>query len=157
MIFTLGYQLRDLDEYVSVLEDVEADLVLDVRENAWSYKPGFRKSALSSGLADVGIGYRHASFAGNPKRFREQAETYEECLRKYRGYIYAKPKVLDQLDEHLAGLLSSGKRVCLLCYERHPGDCHRSILLEAWQKRYHSDVEIRHLGTDGAPRLSIAS
>lgn len=157
MVYTLGYQLRDIDDYVRSAKEAGTGVVLDVRENAWSRKPGFSKSALIENLDAVGIDYVHASFVGNPKRFRNKAESYRECLKKYQGYIYAKPGLLDEFNDLMQKLVGGGRKVCLLCYERHPHDCHRSLLIDAWRERYAVDVEIRHLGVEGAPRLMDVS
>lgn len=157
MVYTLGYQLRDIDDYVRAAKEAGTDVVLDVRENAWSRKPGFSKSSLTENLNAVGISYAHASFVGNPKRFRNGADTYRECLKKYEGYIYAKPGLLDEFNALMQKFVNADRKVCLLCYERHPHDCHRSLLIDAWRKRYEVAVEIRHLGIGGAPRLMDVS
>ncbi|MDQ3504076.1 MAG: DUF488 domain-containing protein [Actinomycetota bacterium] len=46
-------------------------MLLDVRLNAISRKPGFSKKRLTAALAAVGIGYRHARALGNPRDNRE--------------------------------------------------------------------------------------
>jgi len=43
-IFTLGCQGHSLATYVAILEQAAIDLVIDVRETPWSYKPGFSKN-----------------------------------------------------------------------------------------------------------------
>lgn len=35
-VFTLGYQLRDSNEFVSILRSAGVDIVVDVRELPWS-------------------------------------------------------------------------------------------------------------------------
>ncbi len=42
-LFTLGYQQRSLDEFVALLLEASIDVLVDVRETAWSHKPGFSK------------------------------------------------------------------------------------------------------------------
>jgi uncharacterized protein (DUF488 family) len=39
----------------------------------------------------------------------------------------------------------------MTCFERHPEDCHRSILADRWQQRGRRRVQ--HLATDGCDRL----
>ena len=41
----------------------------------------------------------------------------------------------------LIALIKSGKRVCLLCYERDPNQCHRSRIAALVKKRTRVKVE----------------
>ena len=152
-VYSLGYQQRDLEAFIQELSDAGVDAVVDVREVPWSRKRGFSKRQLSHGLAVSGIEYVHARFAGNPKELRRAAPSHAECLRRYEQHLEASPDVLDQLDEVVLPLLAQGSRVCLVCYERHPDDCHRSVLLRHWVARLNESVQVLHLGPDGAKRL----
>jgi uncharacterized protein (DUF488 family) len=149
-VFTLGYQQRSLEEYVRELITVRIQVLVDVRETAWSRKPGFSKSALQRRLAEAGIAYVHARFAGNPKVIRSRSTTHEECLLGYQHHLDANEEILAEFELHMLTWLEAGLRVCLLCYERHPEDCHRSILLDAWADRRGTPVRIRHIGPNGA-------
>ncbi|MHB1329333.1 MAG: DUF488 family protein [Gemmatimonadales bacterium] len=40
---TIGYEKRSLDEFSELLRSSGVEVVLDVRETAWSHKPGFSK------------------------------------------------------------------------------------------------------------------
>lgn len=154
VLATLGYQLRDIDEYLEVLESEGVDILVDVRENAWSHKPGFSKSSLQERLNRAGIEYVHAEFAGNPKRLRDSAESHDECLEKYSQYLSEQPQIIEKLNTLLLDVLQASRKACLMCYERHPEDCHRSILLEAWRSQKNDPVVIEHLHPTGAPRLA---
>lgn len=151
-VFTLGYQQRTSAEFVRILRAAAIDVVLDIRETAWSHKPGFSKSALRQVLQESGITYVHAPFAGNPKRLRSAAATHQEILARYRSYLAAHPMIGDMFDEVLGRLIDVGKRVCVICYERHPDDCHRGILLNEWLKG--TCRRVLHLGADNQYRLS---
>ena len=59
-LFSVGYEGRDLDEFVRLLRAHGVTVLLDVRLNAISRKPGFSKTRLTAALADAGIRYRHA-------------------------------------------------------------------------------------------------
>lgn len=153
-IYTIGYEKRSIDEYVELLVASRIDAVVDVRETPWSYKPGFSKTAFAAALAEHGIRYVHAKFAGNPKAIRREARTHDECLSAYRQYLGKCPDVIDRLDEVIARLHTEGRRVALTCFERHPGDCHRSIVAAAWAKVKPRRVE--HLAGEGCRRLATA-
>lgn len=150
-IYTIGYEKRSISEYVDILREAEIDVVIDVRETAWSHKPGFSKSALSATLAEAGIEYCHARFAGNPKWLRSEAESHAECIENFRQYLVAMPEILADLELLVSEYGSLGKSVALTCFERHPGDCHRTVLAEGWARAPFRAVE--HLAPDGCARL----
>ena len=150
-VFTLGYQQRSIADFIRLLIEAEIDVLVDVRQTAWSHKPGFSKGALARTLQEHGITYVHASFTGNPKRLRSTASSHEECLRRYAEHLDENVSILELFDELVGRLLDDGRRVCLTCYERHPDDCHRGVLTERWQAGSWRAVE--HLGAEGAPRL----
>ncbi len=150
-LFTLGYQQRTLGEFVAILLESGIDVLVDVRETAWSHKPGFSKGAFQRQLAINGIEYIHAQFAGNPKWLRATAQSHRECLDWYSWYLGEFPEIVPALEQLVAEQLSDGKRVCVTCFERHAEDCHRAILAARWQER--GPREVRHLATDGCERL----
>jgi len=150
-LFTLGYQQRSLAEFLDLLQTAKIDVLVDVRATAWSHKPGFSKGALTRALGEVGIEYVHAAFAGNPKRFRTEASSHQECLKKYGDYLSQRRDIVETFDTLLVTHLSASKRICLTCFERHPDDCHRAILADVWRRR--GRRKVHHLAPDGAPRL----
>jgi uncharacterized protein (DUF488 family) len=107
VLYTLGYQQRSVDEFTEILRDSNVDVLIDVRETAWSHKPGLTKGSLQGALAANGIEYVHADFAGNPKWLRANADSHRECLDWYAWYL---------------PFLAAGKGVCLTCFERHADD-----------------------------------
>jgi uncharacterized protein (DUF488 family) len=154
-LFTLGYQKRGLQEFVDILREVSIDVLIDVRETAWSRKRGFSRPTLPRALEAAGIEYLHLRSAGSPRELRAKAQSHEESLTLYRDYLARHTTLVDEFDALVAGLHVQGKRVCIMCYERHPDDCHRSILAAEWQSR--GDRQVAHLATDGAPRLLPAA
>jgi uncharacterized protein (DUF488 family) len=150
-LFTIGYEKRTSQEFVELLREADVDVVIDVRETAWSHKPGFSKGALSDALAAAGIEYVHASFAGNPKHLREIAEDHYECIENFRRYLDVMPEIARELDALILSYTTLGQSVALTCFERHPGDCHRSVLADAWASTNYRNIE--HLGPSGCRRL----
>ena len=58
-IFTIGHSTRTLAEFMSLLEEVQVDLVVDVRSIPRSRtNPQFNLDVLPEALAAAGIGYR---------------------------------------------------------------------------------------------------
>lgn len=147
-LYTIGYERQSVDGYVAALVAARVDVVVDVRQTAWSYRRDFSRAPLERALSVAGIAYIHADFAGNPKEFRAAARNHSECLALFAGYLDDATYVLEMLDLLLVDLMSAGSRVCLTCYERHPEDCHRGILAERWAAL--RGARISHLAVDPA-------
>ena len=150
-LYTLGYQLRSPAEYFALLNAATIDVLIDVRDVPWSHKPGFAKAALSKAATDRGIEYVHAGFAGNPKRLRAKGKSSAELLTAYRGHLKEAPHVMTEFMALVEGYVRKRKRVCLICYERQPDECHRSVLASRWSRR--TGGKVVHLGVD--PELDL--
>lgn len=127
-LYTIGYEGTDLCAYISALKQARVDVLIDVRETAWSYKRDFCKTALSNALNAAGIDYVHLKSAGNPKQNRRTAKSMQECLERFRQHlIHDRSGVLE-----LAGILAeaevANRTACLTCFERDASSCHRSVL-----------------------------
>lgn len=153
-LFSIGYQLRSAEELIDALVQAGVSCVLDVRETAWSHKKGLSKTALAAGLEAAGVSYRHLRFAGNPKKLRQRAQTHADCLDAYDSYLSDCPEIVAAFDAVVRELGEAGQAGCLLCYERHPADCHRSILIHRWALASPLPVTVLHLGPEGAPRFT---
>lgn len=137
---TIGYEGVSLSAFLATLKAAEITLLLDVRELAMSRRKGFAKTALSQALSAAGIGYQHERALGAPKRVRHQLRE-DGDLRRYfvafRKYLATQEAFLDQLATTLGG------RVALMCFERNPAKCHRSVVVEALARRV--NLDFRHL------------
>ena len=129
-LFTIGYQEAAQAAVVAALREAGVELLVDVRAVTASRRPGFSKRQLAAALEEAGIGYLHLRALGTPAEGRQAARTgrYDELRRIYAGQL-AKPEAQAELAD-LAGLLQAGRSVCLLCYERRPHECHRTIIAE---------------------------
>jgi uncharacterized protein (DUF488 family) len=91
---------------------------------------GFSKTPLRGALADVGIDYVHLRALGTPPAGREAARKgrQAELEEIYAGQLEL-PEAIAQGAEMVA--LAAGAPSALLCFERAPGGCHRSLLIKA--------------------------
>ena len=153
-VTSIGYQKRSLDELLDLLEQADVDVVVDVRETPWSYRREFAKGNLTDQLHSRSIDYLHAKFAGNPKEIRRNAVNHSACLTTYEQYLEANDQIVLSFEETVGTMLREGKNVCLICYERHPEDCHRNIVLRSWMKHTALNPDVVHLGPDGCSRLT---
>lgn len=124
-LFTIGYEQAKADAVLGELKAAKVELLVDVRAVAASRRPGFSKRQLAAGLDEQGIGYLHLRALGTPKEGRLAARSgdLKTLWRIFEKHLKT-PQAKEALDE-LASLVRSGRRVCLLCYERDVNHCHR--------------------------------
>lgn len=142
-ILTIGYEGADLDSFLSTLTSAGVEHLLDVRDLPISRKRGFSKSSLALALNAAGIKYTHLKALGDPKAGRDAMKRgdYQGFLTVYTAHI-ATDGAQKALDE--AAEIARSARTVLLCYERNPKECHRSLVVEHLQRRV--SFGVRHLG-----------
>jgi uncharacterized protein (DUF488 family) len=142
-LFTIGYEQATSQAVLDELARANVELVVDTRAVAASRRPGFSKRQLAAGLDAQGIGYLHLRALGTPKEGRLAARSghLDDLFRIYEAHV-ATREAQEQLDE-LTGIVRSGRRVCLLCYERDVAHCHRRRIAELVHER--AGVEVEHL------------
>ena len=129
-IFTIGYEAATMGEFLAALQSAGVERVIDVRAVPNSRRPGFSKTALRNALAEVGIDYVHLRALGTPAAGREAARAGRkaELERIYAGQLET-PQAMAESAIMLD--LAAEKPSALLCYEREPGCCHRTLLWQA--------------------------
>lgn len=129
-IFTIGYEATTMGEFLASLQQAGVERVIDVRALPLSRRPGFSKSPLRAALNEVGIDYVHLKALGTPSEGRTAARAgrHEELERIYAGQLEL-PEAIVQAEQMRE--LASEKPSALLCYERDPAGCHRTLLMDA--------------------------
>jgi uncharacterized protein (DUF488 family) len=129
-IFTIGYEGATQPELVAALKAVGVERLIDVRAVPLSRKPGFSKNILASGLREAGIDYVHLKALGTPPEGREAARKGNHAKL---GAVYAGQLLLPEAMAQSAQMLELAreKPSALLCFERDPAACHRTLLLAA--------------------------
>lgn len=140
-LFTIGYEKATPGAVLGELKRAKVKLVVDTRAVAASRRPGFSKRQLAASLDEAGIGYLHLQKLGTPAQGRAAARAgdFEALWRIYDRHIKT-PEAQAALGELIA-LIKSGQRVCLLCYERDPRECHRSRIAAIVRRRARAKVE----------------
>lgn len=129
-IWTIGYEGATMDDFLGVLVRAGVEQVIDVRALPLSRRPGFSKSSLAASLKEAGMGYVHLKALGTPKAGRDAAKKGDRATLEA---VYDVQLELPEAQAQAAAMreLVREKRSALLCYERDPTTCHRTLLLEA--------------------------
>jgi uncharacterized protein (DUF488 family) len=140
-LFTIGYEQALPGAVLSELKRAKVDLLVDTRAVAASRRLGFSKRQLAAALDEAGIAYLHLQRLGTPAQGRQAARSgdLDTLWRIYDAHIKT-PEAQGALGELIA-LIKAGKRVCLLCYERDPNECHRSRIAALVKKRTRVKVD----------------
>lgn len=141
--YTIGYEGRELDEFVARLREERVEVLIDIREKPASRKPGFSKTPLRAALEEAGIDYVHVQALGSPSTIRYEYRNgggKEKFFTAYRAYL--KTQV-----GHLRAVLDAvrEKTCCLMCLERHAMDCHRSAVSDMLKQLDGNGLTFQHI------------
>ncbi|MDO9489285.1 MAG: DUF488 domain-containing protein [Sphingomonadaceae bacterium] len=129
-LFTIGYEGATIAAFLDTLTEAGVKTLIDVRAVPASRKPGFSKKGLSAALAERGIAYRHLQRLGTPGEGRSAARAGNHA--KMRD-IYLEHLDAADAQAEMAMLVDQARASpsALLCFERQPAECHRSVLVDA--------------------------
>lgn len=142
-LFTIGYQGLTQDEFAKLVLKNGIKKIIDVRAVPLSRKRGFSKSKLELNLNEIGLEYEHIKSLGTPKAIREGFKVngnFQEFSKLYLRAISNENQTLDNLLSEVRG-----STCCLLCFEKTPSECHRSIVADEIAKRANNQIHISHL------------
>ncbi len=139
-IFSIGYEGATQAEFVSALLNAGVRCVADVRAVPLSRRPGFSKNILAAGLREANIAYVGLKALGTPPEGREAARKgdHTRLAEVYAGQLEL-PEAIVQ-GAQLCDLVNE-MPTALLCFERNPQNCHRSLLIGALMP----EAEVAHL------------
>ncbi len=142
-VYSIGHSTHPLEHFLSLLRMHAVTAICDVRSKPYSrLNPQYNREALQRVLPENGIAY---VFLGAELGARSQDPA---CVAGGR----VRYELLAQTALFGAGLarVCEGARrfqVALLCAEKDPMDCHRTILVA--RRLEERGLEIRHIGADG--------
>jgi uncharacterized protein (DUF488 family) len=152
---TIGVYGFDGPGFIRALQEAEVGLVLDVRQRrgvrgsqyAWA-----NAKRLQAALVEAGVDYSHLPELAPTTEMRQLQ--YREDERKGEGKRsrtvlapeYARrytEEILDRVDLEPIVRFVGGQRTALLCVERDPEACHRSLIAERLEREL--GIEVTHL------------
>ncbi len=142
-LFTIGHSNHSWEQFLELLRMHEIQAVVDVRSSPFSARlPQFNRAPLNSGLRTAGIRY---VFLGEElgARRSERACYVDGCARYDR--IAKTPAFLSGLERVISGARQF--RTALMCAEKDPLECHRTILV---CRHLRDAVQIRHIRSEGS-------
>ncbi len=144
VLYTVGHSNYDFDRFLALLKKNDIKAIADVRSNPYSkYTPQFNREHLERELKNHGIFY---VFLGNELGARRKEP---ECY-KNKKVVYSQvaktPAFQRGIDRLKNG--ASRMRVAIMCAEKDPLTCHRTILVAHFARKEFK--EIKHILEDGS-------
>ncbi|SBT03843.1 conserved hypothetical protein [Candidatus Accumulibacter aalborgensis] len=143
-IQTIGHSNHDIDAFIGLLRLQGVTAIADVRSHPVSRRfPQFDKKVLQASLAAAGIRY---VFLGEGLGARPRDPGCYVTGRADFDRIRASAAFAEALARLRRG--AEDYRICLLCAERDPADCHRTWLVA--QALHEAGAMVRHILADGS-------
>ena len=142
-VYTIGHSNHEIRNYISLLKQHRVNAVADVRSVPYSrYYPQFNRENLIDSLRVHGIEY---VFLGKELGARtDNPECYENGRVRYR--LLARTRLFREGIEWVRKG-SKHKNIALMCAEKDPLDCHRTILVA--RELVKVGLDIAHILADG--------
>ena len=142
-VLTVGHSNHPLETFVSLLKQHGVTTLADVRSAPYSrFNPQFNRKALDAALQAQGIAYL---FMGHALGGRPEDRSCYENGRMHYDRLARTPLYREGIDRVVE--TAEVKRLALMCAEREPLDCHRTLLVG--RSLAERGVAVTHILADG--------
>ncbi|MBI4331804.1 MAG: DUF488 domain-containing protein [Chloroflexi bacterium] len=144
-IYTVGHSNHTPEKFLELLAKAKIEVLADVRTNPNSkWAPWANRDSLKQLLGSAGIGYLYLGdvLGGQPA----DPDSHDPETGKVD---YGRIRQQEYFQRGLQRLMAEAgtQRVCIMCAEEDPGDCHRNLLVGESLRQQR--LTIRHLRADG--------
>ena len=143
--FTIGYGNYPIDRFITFLQNISCDVIIDVRSSPYSrFNPHFNRENLEKSLHRRDIGYRYMGdrIGG---RYLDPGLLFPDGTVNYKNVQNTK-KFQEGITD-LLSIISSGKTVALMCAEKEPERCHRFALISPVLQA--KEISVIHIRPEG--------
>ena len=151
-IYTIGYATKPLETFIAQLQQYGIDVVADIRSVPYSKAfHDFHKEAIARHLKQHNIRYVYLGDELGP-RSKDPAH-YDHSGQVQYDRLMQSPLFLEGATRLQQGL-EKGYTIALMCAEKDPATCHRSLLVgyfiaHCGLSGLQSPVEVLHIQHDG--------
>jgi len=145
MIYTIGHSNHPIERLVALLQQHRIEALADVRSNPYSrFNPQFNREKLQASLAAAGIKY---VFLGEELGARSKDPAcHDESGRVSYAKLAATPLFRHGIERLQTGMQQH--RIAIMCAERNPLECHRTILVTRELEKV--GIPVTHILHDGS-------
>jgi len=142
-IYTIGHSNHEIETFINLLKTAKIDMIVDVRSAPFSKMYlHFNRDNLESVLKDNKVGYLFlGDLIGGRSRNRSDYENGQ--------VVYSRLASKDDYQATIKRVLDGSTKfqIALMCSEKEPLDCHRTLLVS--QSLSDQGVEVDHIHADG--------
>lgn len=140
MVYTVGHSNRDINDFIKIIVSYGINCIVDVRSSPFSkYCHQFNKEVIKEVLQNARIKYL---FLG-----KELGARPDDLSCYYKGRVQfdllRKTELFKQGIARLKDGEDKGCVVAVMCSEKNPIDCHRTILISRVLKE--NGIELKHI------------
>lgn len=142
-VFTVGHSTHSEEAFLDLLQSAGVTAIADVRSSPYSrFNPQFNREPLKDALKRAGISYAFlgkelGARSDDPRHYIDGQVSYE---RLAESALFK-----TGIERVLKG--AAGHRIALMCAEKDPVTCHRTILVA--RALVEAGIGVKHIGTDG--------
>lgn len=141
-LYTVGHSTQELESFLGLLKQHGIEAVADVRSGPYSQRlPWFNRERLAESLKQAGIQYVFLGDELGARRDEPCCYIGERADYELIAKCEAFQAGLDRVKKGLANM-----RISLMCAEKDPMECHRTILVARHALAF---TEVTHILNDG--------
>ena len=143
-IWTIGHSTREIDVFISLLEENGIKLLADVRSLPGSKRyPQFNREALAESLNAHGIRYEHFAELGGRRKPKADSRNVAWRNASFRGYAdYMETEQFHKGVERLLAVAGEAGPAAIMCAEAVWWRCHRALISDYLKAR---GIEVMHI------------
>ena len=144
-VFTIGHSTHTLEVFLNLLEDYNIDTIVDVRSTPSSkFNPHFNSEPLNRFLNKhrkkyVFLGHQLGARSKDPEHYDKNGRVVYDFLEKGTNFKKGIDNIISEREK--------GAKIALMCAEKDPSMCHRSILV--CKNIIKSGIDVRHILSNG--------
>lgn len=145
-IYTIGYATKNITEFLSQLKRHNITAVADVRSVPFSkIFIDYHQHNIQLHLAEAGIRYAYLGEELGPRS--KDDDHYDK--RQINFSKLSKSQLFAKGLQRLSKSYDKGFKVALMCAEKDPANCHRSLLIAYHMQSVESQWDVNHINHDG--------
>lgn len=143
-VFTIGHSTHEIETFVNLLKNHKIDVIADVRSTPYSkFNPQYNASELKQYLALENIKYvplgKEFGARSEDKNCYKNGKVQYDLLAQSNSFRLGLERIKKGAKNH---------NIALMCSEKDPIECHRSILVSRYIEEK-LNIPINHILTDG--------
>ena len=144
-VFTIGHSNHEIEAFVELLRQHRVDALADVRSAPYSrFNPQFNREPFAATLKEKGIRYVYLG-----RELGGRSENFE-CYDEEGRIDFDRVAATETFKRGIARVVDGAARhrIVLMCAEKEPLECHRTLLVA--RELDNRSVEVDHIHADGS-------